>query len=204
MNHLFRVVLVLSLATVAVAALIVSNNHANPRPAHQLAVEEYVAYRRSTGIPTLTIKQYVEARMPQNFRPDMSKLSFGYSIYYMTDRRYGPAPSVDSVWPLTGTATPTPTIAPTLVPTSTVSLEPIITATLVPTMPGGWYGGGGKPMPYPPNDLWCAQLSSPDPAAPKVVLAGLHQDMYNAEWIVHEVTDPATVLPAIGCQFAGQ
>ena len=53
------------------------------------------------------------------------------------------------------------------------------------------------PMPYPPNDLWCAQLSSPDPAAPKVVLAGLHQDMYNAEWIVHEVTDPAAVLPLL-------
>jgi hypothetical protein len=64
--------------------------------------------------------------------------------------------------------------------------------------------GGVMPMPYPPNDLWCAQLSSPDPAAPKVVVAGLHQDIYNAEWIVHEVADPATVLPAIGCQFSAQ
>ena len=55
MNHLFRVILVLSLAAVAVAVLIVSNNRANPRPSYQVAVEEYVAYRRSTTIPTLTI-----------------------------------------------------------------------------------------------------------------------------------------------------
>jgi hypothetical protein len=181
MNHLIRVILVLCLATAAVAALIISNNHANPRPAHELAVEEYVAYRRSTTIPTLTIKQVVEARMPQNFRPDMSKISFGYSIYYETGQRYNERPNVN-VWPIT------------------VSAQPVtMTATTVLTLTRS-----GKPMPYPPNDLWCAQLSSPDPAAPKVVLAGLHQDMYNAEWIVHEVTDPDTVLPAIGCQFSTQ
>ena len=51
MNHLFRVILVLCLAAVAVAILIISNNRANPRPAHELAVEEYVAYRRATTIP---------------------------------------------------------------------------------------------------------------------------------------------------------
>ena len=192
MNHLFRVILVLCLATIAVTFLIISNNRANPRPAHQLAVEQYAAYRRSTTIPTLTITQYAQARMPQNFRPDMSRLSFGYSIYYVTDRHYGPYPSISSAWPLTITTTPVPTITTTPVPT--------ITATLVPTMTGIWYGGG-KPMPYPPNDLWCAQLSSPDPAAPKVVVAGLHQDIYNAEWIVHEVTDPETVLSSVGCEF---
>jgi hypothetical protein len=181
MNHLYRVLLVLCLATVAVTALIISNNHANPRPAHELAVEEYVAYRRATTIPTLTIKQYAHARKPQDFWAEMSQRSFGNAAYYGTDRRYNQGDdhlTSVGVWPAT------------------------ITATIVSTQTTGY--GGGMPMPYPPNDLWCAQLSSSDPAAPTVVVAGLHQDIYNAEWIVHEVTDPATVLPAIGCQFSTQ
>jgi hypothetical protein len=60
---------------------------------------------------------------------------------------------------------------------------------------------GQKPLPYPPNDLWCVQLKSTDPAAPPLVVLALHQDMYNADWVMHEVTDPETVLAAVGCQF---
>jgi hypothetical protein len=178
MNHLFRVILVLCLAIVAVTVVIISNNRANPRPSHQLAVEEYVVYRRATGLPTLTIKQYTKARMPQNFRPDMSEKSFGNATYYQTGHRYDQQ-SDASIWPFT------------------------VTATTVPTLTQMSYGGG-KPLPYPPNDLWCAQLSSSDPGVPQVVLAGLHQDIYNAEWIVHEVTDSQTVLASIGCKFPGQ
>lgn len=182
MNRLFRVILVLCLPTIAVAAVLIWNNRANPRPSYEVAVEEYVGYRRLTSIPTLTIKQYVQARLPQNFRPDMSETSFGNSIYYVTNQRYDQRYNEKTdvgVWPLTATATTVPTIT-------------------------RWYDGPSKPMPYPPNDLWCAQLSSPDPAAPKVVVAGLHQDIYNAEWIVHEVTDPETVLSKVGCEFSGQ
>ncbi len=60
---------------------------------------------------------------------------------------------------------------------------------------------GQMPLPYPPNDLWCVQLRSPDPAAPQVVVIALHQDIYNADWVMHEVTDPKTVLAAVGCKF---
>ena len=178
MNHLFRVLLVLGLAIVAVTVVIISNNRANPRPTHELAVEEYVAYRRATTLPSVIVKQYAQARLPQNFRSDMSKASFGNTTYYRTGQRYDYQPDASS-WPLT------------------------VTATTVPTFTLTRYGGG-KPLPYPPNDLWCAQLSSSDPGVPKVVLAGLHQDIYNAEWIVHEVTDPVAVLKTIGCQFSDQ
>jgi hypothetical protein len=181
MNHWFRVVLALSLPLIAITVLLISTNQANPRPSYQVAVEQYVAYRRSTAIPTLTIQQVVPARLPQNFRAEMSKLSFGNATYYATDWRYDQ--SGDHL-------------------TDVGSWPAAITATMVSTQATGY--GGGMPMPYPPNDLWCIQLSSPDPAAPKVVLAGLHQDIYNAEWIVHEVTDPATVLPTIGCRFSNQ
>jgi hypothetical protein len=177
MNHLFRIILVLCLAAMAVAALIISNNRANPRSAHELAVEEYVAYRRSTTASRLMIEQYVEARLPQNFGPDMSQRSFSDAAYYAVDQSYRSSPV-------------------TLTRPSSITLTSISTMT---QMESG--GSGGTPLPYPPNDLWCAQLSSSDSAAPQVVLAGLHQDIYNAEWVVHEVTDPATVLRSVGCQF---
>jgi hypothetical protein len=202
MNHLIRVILVLCLATIAVAILIIANNRANPRPSHEIAVEDYVAYRRATAFPSLTIKQYRQARIPQNFRPGMSKSTFGNAIYYRTTRRYYEAQADVGVWPLTVTATTVPT--PRYEAQPVASVWPLtVTATTVPTLTRGGYWGG-KPMPYPPNDLWCAQLSSSDPGAPKVVLAGLHQDIYNAEWIVHEVTDPKTVLSDVGCEFSDQ
>ena len=63
---------------------------------------------------------------------------------------------------------------------------------------------GQKPLPYPPTDLWCVKLSSADPSAPTAIVVALHQDMYNADWVVHEVIDPAAVLPAVGCKFSVQ
>ena len=182
MNHLLRVVLVLCLAAIGVAALLISYDRANPYPAYESVVQEYVAYRRSTTMPSLTIKQVVQARLPQSFRSDMSKLSFGDATYYTTDRHYRPYPTVDALSSYFTTTRAT---------TADAKLFPI-------------GSGGGRPLPYPPNDVWCAQLSSPDPTAPTVVVAALHQDIFNAEWIVHEVSDPETVLAAIGCQFAGQ
>jgi hypothetical protein len=178
MNRLFRVVLVLCLPTIAVAGVVMSNNRANPRPSYEMALGEYIVYRHAATMPTPTIKQYAQARMPQNFRPDMSKVSFGNSTYYRTDRRYDKQADTQG-WSLTMTATTVPTLT---------------RMDYRPTMP----------LPYPPNELWCVQLSSSDPAAPKVVVVGLHQDIYNAEWIVHEVTDPETVLAAVGCKFSAQ
>ena len=49
---------------------------------------------------------------------------------------------------------------------------------------------GYKPMPYPPNDLWCVKVISADPKAPQAIVVALHQDIYNADWVVHEMTDP--------------
>jgi hypothetical protein len=62
---------------------------------------------------------------------------------------------------------------------------------------------GYKPMPYPPNDLWCVKVISADPQAPQAVVVALHQDIYNADWVVHEVSDPS-VLQKVGCPFSDQ
>lgn len=60
---------------------------------------------------------------------------------------------------------------------------------------------GQKPLPHPPNDLWCVKLKSTDPTATQVVVLALHQDIFNADWVMYEVTDPVTVLPAVGCPY---
>ena len=47
-------------------------------------------------------------------------------------------------------------------------------------------------MPYPPSEAWYVDLGSRDDTTFTVVLAQ-HQDLYNAEWAVHELpADPKT------------
>jgi hypothetical protein len=63
------------------------------------------------------------------------------------------------------------------------------------------------PLPFPPEDLWCALLQSTasDHEARWVVYIARHEDLYNAGWIVHEssrsLSDPllADDLASIGC-----
>jgi hypothetical protein len=176
MSRLLKVFLALGLPVLAVVMLLLNVRSGEPDQRQQ-AVLSYVSSKRTTMTQPLTVGQYVWASMPQNFHAEMSGDSFGNSTYYQTAHRYDQTAQPHFTFPMTAT----------------------LPSTLTQ---GGYYGG--MPIPYPPTDLWCVQLSSPDPAAPNVVLAALHQDIYNAEWIVHEVTDPATVLPTVGCQFPNQ
>jgi hypothetical protein len=48
----------------------------------------------------------------------------------------------------------------------------------------------GMPLPYPPKEVWCILLkvepaASAGPAHLQWVLAALHQDIYNAGWVIH-------------------
>jgi len=153
MNRLFRVILVLALPVAAVLIIVLSGNRAGSHSQMETLVSEYVYPFIDRGV---VIKQYVQASLPQNFRAEMSKASYGNTPYYVTAHRANPD------YP------------------------------------------GQKPLPYPPNDLWCVQLKSTDPAAPQVVVIALHQDIYNADWVMHEVTDPETVLATVGCKFSTQ
>ncbi len=151
MNHLLRIVLVLALPLAAVLIIVLSGNRSGTSTSMEALVDEYVYSFIDHGT---AVRQYVQARLPQNFRAEMSKASYGNTPYYVTTHRANPK------YP------------------------------------------GQKPLPYPPNDLWCVQLTSADPAAPQVVVIALHQDIYNADWVMHEVTDPETVLAAVGCKFS--
>ncbi len=153
MNRLFRVMLVLSLPVVAIVIIVLVGNRPESPSSVETLVSKYVYPFIDRGV---VVRQSVQARLPQNFRAEMSKASYGDTPYYMTTRRSNPA------YP------------------------------------------GQKPLPYPPNDLWCVQLKSADPTAPQVVVIALHQDIYNADWVMHEVTDPETVLAAVGCTFSSQ
>lgn len=55
-------------------------------------------------------------------------------------------------------------------------------------------GDGRPPIPYPVQELWCVLLQTrTEPVYTTVVYLGLHKDLYNAGWILHE-EDPD--LPA--------
>jgi hypothetical protein len=69
--------------------------------------------------------------------------------------------------------------------------------------------GGGMPLPYPPQDLWCL-LVEVHPAAfasakYQVLFAAEHLDLYNAAWVIHAplsaLSDPGLrqKLDRIGC-----
>ncbi len=61
-----------------------------------------------------------------------------------------------------------------------------------------------RTLPFPPIEVWCVRLDSADPGA-GVVLVALHQDLYNAGWVVHELpvdwsaAERSALLKDLGC-----
>ncbi len=73
--------------------------------------------------------------------------------------------------------------------------------------PSVQYVGASRPIPFPPVDVWCVLLKPANSSLPQVVFISLHQDLYNADWLVHE--PPADLGPralndklaAVGCNL---
>jgi len=72
-----------------------------------------------------------------------------------------------------------------------------------------WVGSGLRPLPFPPEEVWCALLEH-KAGEPQygVAFVSLHQDIYNADWVVHEV-GPDLFAPVstqvasdLGCDLA--
>jgi hypothetical protein len=73
-------------------------------------------------------------------------------------------------------------------------------------------GSGPSPLPFPPKELWCAILAGGDVLSGEkeysFVFVGLHMDMYNGDWLVHETvnspftSDSEATLSQIGCEMA--
>ena len=65
-----------------------------------------------------------------------------------------------------------------------------------------------RPLPYPPEEVWCILLErSAQTPGYGVAFVSLHQDIYNADWVVHEVgPDPFApeslqVASDLGCDL---
>jgi hypothetical protein len=51
--------------------------------------------------------------------------------------------------------------------------------------PGEHHDSGKAPLPYPPFDIWCVALTQ-NGSERKIVFVALHQNLYNAEIVIHE------------------
>jgi len=70
--------------------------------------------------------------------------------------------------------------------------------------PADW---GARPLPWPPVDLWCVRLQLDVPTSTTVVFVGEHQDIFNADLILHEPaaqTAPElnAMLARVGCDLS--
>lgn len=65
---------------------------------------------------------------------------------------------------------------------------------------------GLRALPYPPAEVWCLLLAQ-EGWGSRVAYAALHQDLYNAQWVIHEAAGDAgeavvrSRLDAIACDL---
>ena len=127
---------------------------------------------------TLRLEQFDQASRPWNFTREMSAFTIGDSARYLTH--------ADFSGNLRREATRfAAQAANSQVPSSAQD--------------------GRIPLPYPPEEVWCASLASDESRL--VVFVVLHQDLYNGAWIVHEPEGALTShelsenLSSLGCDL---
>ena len=178
MSRLLRIVLVM-LVPLAVA-LVVSLLAYKPGPPDKVvtAVYAYLRYWNSLSQPAGAVRQIVHAARPWNLTPQVSKATFGNSVYYQTTYGYNTPGGVGS----RATATPWP---------REFSSQ----------------RNAVRPLPFPPVDVWCVLLRQAGEASPGAVFVAQHQDLYNADWILHEpaaesLPELSAILSSVGCDLA--
>jgi hypothetical protein len=68
-----------------------------------------------------------------------------------------------------------------------------------------FFSVSGRPLPFPPERLWCVIVDPGTLGARRPVFVALHQDLYNADWIVHVPPHSASgaelsaALDTLGC-----
>lgn len=157
---------------VAVLVPMIAGENGFPTGA-QSALDQYLLYRQRIHGNTIQAQLIVHARQPWNFIQDMSAAAIGDSARYRTASGFSGQRAAPSPAPL-GTVD-------VLNESAARSEDQRI------------------PLPYPPEDLWCAQLDSKN-LNPTVVFVALHQDLYNGAWIIHEpAIEVDQTLSTIGC-----
>jgi hypothetical protein len=141
----------------------------------RVALNQYIEYRYPLSHPP-TIQRVVPSSLPWNFTAAMSHATFGDSVFFQTTHGYQAQTGIN----LPGFPTVTPGAS-------------------------NWQsGGGGRPVPFPPVDVWCILLRDEDQSS-EVVYVAEHQDLYNADWLVHEAAGSSketnAALSKIGCDL---
>ncbi len=154
----------------------------NQPPSWQDELESYLQYKNVSTFGKYEIQRTMTASRPWNFNADISKATFGESAYYQTDFRYSEeSPDQDTL----------------------------------DLIPGGAPSGSLMPLTFPPVKLWCVLIentigtenSLDRQEHTELVVVALHQDMYNADIIVHETVVELSeigmeeMVVIIGCEL---
>ncbi len=183
MRRLFGIVIALAVPTLVVGALALATYHPGPPDAAQEMLNRYLNYLQKTGRPAALVAVR-PATYPRSFTADLSGPTFGSGAYFAVSANDAPVVTLSGYW-----------TSPMSI-TSTVSLTPVAVS-----------GGYGKPLVYPPDEAWCVQLKpgaasgSLGVPAPESVLLALHNDLYVASWVVHELpaATAAQTMARVGC-----
>ena len=150
-------------------------------PSSQDELKRYLQYRNTSTPEEYEIQRIMVASKPWNFNVDMSKVTFGESAYYQTDFRYG---------------------------------EELPDQDTLDLIPGDAPSGSLMPLPFPPEKLWCVFVENiigtksgfDSRERTELVLVALHQDLYNADIIIHETVAETPIameeiIVEIGCEI---
>jgi hypothetical protein len=179
MRRLFGILIALAVPMVMVSAVALAAYRPGLPEMAQATLNRYVTRLQQLGRPA-TVLEMRAAGYPRSFTAALSGPTFGDGIYYGVSYVDANTPGP---WPPTVTASTAFTYTPGFSPATGFS--------------------GQRPLPYPPEEIWCVRLQPDEGGAPEVVLVALHQDLYNASWAVHELppTSVAQTLALVGCAF---
>jgi hypothetical protein len=158
MNRALALALAAVVIVAAVVVVLADGRPAAPESVQSMA-DNYARYLSFSSLEPVSVERITRAAHPERFGQNMSKATYGDSVYYRT---------VYSLEQMAETGQPRP-------------------------------GNGGRAVSFPPKELWCVLLSDGS-----LVVVGQHLDLYNADWVLHEVVDasevdwalcPASVLP---------
>jgi len=136
--------------------------------------DSYVRHRGSNLGRLIRVERAVQARTPSNFTEALNFHTYGDAPHYY---------AVDETSSSDSSSWPKPYIAGASMTETTLLAQSNNPYSSTAT------GGGfrtSRPIPYPPTEVWCVLLKLASEDTYFVVFANLHQDMYNAQWIIHE------------------
>jgi hypothetical protein len=162
-------------------------------PPWKSELNQYIDFKASPPDLPITIQRTIQASQPWKFSAEMSAATFGDCFYFHSSTCYKP-----------DDAKSTP---PILFPPEGVSYAGDCFHFLPNTCEKPEEAISDPSLPFPPEELWCALLKTSNRGAATswVVYIAEHQNLFNADWIVHEssksINDPQLKqdLTIIGC-----